>query len=101
MTVMFEVTTASPKRPNFFWYCLRTLSRNFSSVMPYVCRKGDTLKNAPRKELPCIRSWSSGWLVAFRAMSKPGRMKIRMLLSCDKLAVAGGYPLPCGLRGLA
>ena len=37
-------------------------------------QEGLTRKKAPRKELPCIRSWSSGLLVAFRAMSKPGKM---------------------------
>jgi hypothetical protein len=81
MTVMFEVTTASPKRPNFFTYCLCTTLWNCSSVMPKVLRNGETRKNPPRKELPCMRSCSSVWLVALRAMSKPGRMKMRISLS--------------------
>ncbi len=34
MTSMFEVTTASPSRPNFLTYCLWTTSRNCSWVMP-------------------------------------------------------------------
>ena len=41
----------------------------------------ETRKKAPRKEFPCIRSCRSCREVAFLAMSKPGRMKIRMLLS--------------------
>ncbi len=28
MTVMFDVTTSSPKRPNFFWYCFLTVAWN-------------------------------------------------------------------------
>ena len=88
MTFMFEVTTASPKRPNFFSYCFCTVARNVSSLMPLCFRNGETRKNAPRNELPCMRSCSSPRSVAFRAMSKPGRMKMRMLFSLNELAGA-------------
>lgn len=71
---MFEATTASPKRPNFFWYCFRTCSWKCSRVIPKSRRNGDTPKNAPRNALPCIRSWRSVLSVAFLAIAKPGRM---------------------------
>ena len=66
-----------------------------------LLEEGRTLKNAPRNEFPCIRSCSSGWLVALRAMSKPGRIKITDIVVLHELPVAGGDPLPGGLRGLA
>src|SRR5208283_5251271 len=50
MTVMFDVTTSSPKRPNFFWYCFLTVSRNISSEMLFCLRNGETRENAPRNE---------------------------------------------------
>lgn len=59
ITVMFDVTTASPKRPNFFTYCLWTTLVNCSSEIPKVLRNGETRKKAPRKEFPCIRSCNS------------------------------------------
>src|ERR1022692_982233 len=90
ITVMFEVTTASPKRLNFLTYCLRTVSENCSSVMPLSFKNGDTLKNAPRNELPCMRNCNSGWVVAFFAMSKPGKMKTRMLLSMTNFRCCAG-----------
>mgnify|MGYP001212171497 CR=1 FL=1 len=78
MTSMFEVTTESPNRPNFFTYCLWTTSWNCSCVMPNSLRSGDTAKNAPRNALPCIRSCRSPRSVAFRAISNPGRVKTRI-----------------------
>ena len=81
MTSMFDLTTASPRRPNFFLYCLWTTSWNCSVAMSKSWSSGDTLKKAPRNELPCIRSWRSGRLVALRAMSNPARVNTRIFLS--------------------
>src|SRR5580658_5723912 len=39
---MLEVTTSSPKRPNFFWYCFLTVFRN--SVL--LEKRGDPEKSA-------------------------------------------------------
>ena len=71
---MFEATTASPKRPNFFLYCFSTCSLKWSRSIPNSVRNGETPKNAPRKAFPCIRSCRSGRSVAFLAISKPGRV---------------------------
>ena len=72
MTSMFDCTTASPRRPNFFLYCLWTTSSNCSRLISNSSSSGETAKKAPRNALPCIRSCRSGRLVALRAMSKPG-----------------------------
>jgi len=56
MTVMFDATTALPKRPNFFSYCARTMPSNVAASMSLSRRKLDTPKNAPRNALPCMRN---------------------------------------------
>ena len=98
MTSMFDWTTESPSRPNFFRYCARTTASNCSRLMSKSWSSGETPKKAPRNALPCIRNWRSVRLVALRAISNPASVKTRMLCStiCERAQSGSRSQASCG-----